>query len=55
MAETIINGKVYIIYENLPTIEPNPTELLMTEMRKQEKKSREQDWKQRARKGYRKK
>lgn len=55
MAEVIINGKVYIIYENLPTIEPDKTELIITEMERREKKFREQDWKQRARKGYHKK
>ena len=49
------DGKVYIIYENLPVVEPSNLELLHDDMRRKEKKNREQDWKQRARYGYRKK
>lgn len=50
-----IDGKEYILYEKAPIIEPSKTGLIKTEMERREKKSREQDWKQRARKGCHKK
>ena len=55
MAVVIIGGKEYIIYEMCPTIEPNNVELIKDDIKKKEKKSREQSWKQMARFGYRKK
>ena len=55
MAQVIKDGKVYTIYEMCPRIEPSQVELLADQMKSNEKRFREKDWKQRARKGYRKK
>ena len=55
MAQAIINGRVYIIYENIPTVQDSNVSLLMEEMRRREKHTRERDWKRRAVTGYRKK
>lgn len=54
MSQVIMNGKVYTIFEKLPEIQPS-LNLVHEEMQRKEKKTREQDWKQMARKGYRKK
>lgn len=56
MAQIIKDGKIYTLYE-MPT-ETGALQLatmIATESRKQEKQFREADWKQRARKNYRKK
>lgn len=49
------DGKVYTIYEYLEPIDKSQKEIVIREMERKEKKSREQDWKQRARYNYRKK
>lgn len=57
--KVIIDGKEYTLYEKAPNVAPDfdtyTNRALRLEMRRREKKSREQDWKQRARKGYHKK
>ena len=55
MGQVIINGKVYTIFEMVPTVVDNKVELIKEEMEKKEKHMRERDWKQRARYNYRKK
>jgi hypothetical protein len=49
------DGKVYTIFEYLEPIDKSQKEIIIREMERKEKKSREQDWKQRARYNYRKK
>lgn len=49
------DGKVYTIFEYLEPITESRTAIIANEMKRKEKKSREQDWKQRARYNYRKK
>ena len=49
------DGKVYTIYEYLEPIAESQTALIADEMRRKEKKCRERDWKQRARRNYWKK
>ncbi len=52
MGQVIINGKVYTTYEMNPyALDDQQINLIKEEVRKKEKKSREQDWKQRARYG----
>ena len=55
MTQVIIGGKVYTIYEMCPQIVESKTELIKDTIKRKEKKSREQSWKQAARFGYRKK
>lgn len=52
MAEILINGKVYTIYENLPTVEIPPYESAYP---KGEKKRNQENRKNMARYNYRKK
>ena len=49
------DGKVYTIFEYLEPITESQTALIADELKRKEKKSRERDWKQRARYNYRKK
>lgn len=49
------DGKVYTIFEYLEPIAESLASLIADEMKRKEKKSRERDWKQRARYNYRKK
>lgn len=49
------DGKVYTIFEYLEPIAESQASLIADEMKRKEKKSRERDWKQRARYNYRKK
>lgn len=55
MREVIINGQVYVVYENIPVPDQPKVNLLFNDMEKKEKKQREQGWKYKAVKGYRKK
>ena len=57
MAQVIIGGKIYTVYEMCPHFEESEyARILMSEMmKKEEKRRREADWKQRARNNYRKK
>lgn len=55
MAQVIINGQVYTIFEMAPVVMGNKVGLIKEEMRKKEKHTRERDWKQMARNNYRKK
>lgn len=49
------DGKVYTIFEYLEPITESRTAIIANEMKRKEKKSREQDWKQRARYNYHRK
>jgi hypothetical protein len=56
MAQVIIKGQVYTIYEMNPyALEDQQIALIKREVRKKEKHTRERDWKQMARQNYRKK
>ena len=55
MAEVIMNGRVYTIFEAPGVNLVTRTGLLKEEMRNQEKNQRERGWKQKAIIGYRKK
>lgn len=55
MAKALIDGRVVEIYEKLPEMRDIDTRAMILEYRRKEKHSREQDWKQRQRKGYCKK
>lgn len=55
MAKVLIDGRVAEIYEKMPDIADIDVRAITLEYRRKEKHSREQDWKQRQRKGYRKK
>ena len=54
MREVIINGQVYTVFEIVPPVEPQ-VRLLFNDMEKKEKRQREQGWKYKAVRGYRKK
>ena len=55
MAQMIINGKIYTIFEMNPyALEDRQINLIKEEVSKKEKHTRERDWKQMARKNYRK-
>jgi hypothetical protein len=55
MAQVIINGQVYTIYEMNPyALEDRQISLIKEEVSKKEKHTRERDWKQMARQNYRK-
>lgn len=53
MAQAIINGRVHIIYENTPSDLNQTVAFLKAVNHRQEKLSRERDWKRRAIAGYR--
>ena len=53
MAQAIINGRVHIIYENAPSGLNQTVAFLKAVNHRQEKLSRERDWKRRAIAGYR--
>ena len=57
MGEVIVGGKIYTIFEMLPVeLYGRPdTEVVIREMKKKEKVQREQGWRIKAAKGYRKK
>lgn len=55
MAEVIMNGRVYTIFEASDTSLISEVGLLRKEMRNREKNQREIGWKQKAILGYRKK
>ena len=54
-----LDGKEYILIEKAPNVGPDietyENRAIRLEMKRREKKSREQDWKQRVRHNYRKK
>lgn len=54
MAQVILNGKVYTIYENLPTIEPD-IKVLKTAYSNDSKKRNQENRRNMARYNYRKK
>lgn len=55
MAEVIIGGKIYTLYEDIPTMQANEMKKVIADMKKKEKKKMKESWKQRARMGYKKK
>ena len=55
MAKVFFNGKMFDIFEKVPDISVVDVRAEIAEYRRKEKHSREQDWKQRQRKGYCKK
>ena len=52
MAQAIINGRVHIIYENTPSDLNQTVAFLKADIHRQEKLSRERDWKRWAIAGY---